>query len=98
MNKYAIVFTLNNTEKIVVELEGPLNEIHCCYSASIAFFQKKKRTFLVEDTVHETMRTLNICLKKALNKKLKLDKSITKDIGFSTMKMHNIAKKLFIKI
>jgi hypothetical protein len=82
MKNNEIVFALSDTEKIVLELEEPITKVHCCYDAPIAFFQGKKRTFLVHANVSYNIDYFYILLENALNKKLKLHKSITEDIGF----------------
>jgi hypothetical protein len=81
-NKYAVNFSLSKAEQIIIELEDSLEEVHCCYSAKIAFMQNKKKFFIGNDSVRHNLELLKGLLTKALKNKLKLHKSITTDIGY----------------
>src|SRR5580700_320092 len=82
MNTKNLIFKLNDTEKIVVELSECIEHLHCCYEAPVVLQQGDNRIFLVDDNISHHMYEINDLLKKALNNKLKIHKSITKDIGF----------------
>lgn len=82
MNKNEIIFKLNDTEKIVVELEEELRNIDCCSEAPIVFLQDSKKVTLSKDSVRENMTILSNLLREALSNELQLHKSITEDIGY----------------
>ena len=82
MNKDNILFSITNYEKIIIELPVPLISLHCCSEASIKFVHNKKNILLSSDSVRENMHVFNNLLTKALNAELKLDSSISQDIGY----------------
>ncbi len=82
MNKHNLIFQLNDTEKIVVELDASIDGVNCCTEAPIVFFQGSKKVILSEDAVRNNMIILSNLLTKALKNKLQLHESITQDIGY----------------
>src|SRR5437016_11155825 len=82
MNKNEIIFFLNENEKIVINLEDPLEEVHCCYEAPVAFIKNSKRYSLSQDAVFYNIKFMRSLLKKCLNKELKLHESIHENIGY----------------
>jgi hypothetical protein len=82
MNKNNIIFLLNDSEKIVIDLEEPLEIVHCCYQTTISLYFENKEYHLKNETVRYRLERFAALLKKCLNNKLKLHKSIKKDIGY----------------
>jgi len=82
MNECEITFKLNTTEKIVIELGEPLEVVHCCYSATIAFFKENEKTLIGDDSIDHNLSGFSILLKETLNFELKLHESIKMDIGY----------------
>lgn len=73
MNTYTITFVLNSTDKICINLERSLEEIHCCDGAPIIFFQNNNRYLLSNDSissVRDNIKRFVDLLKRALNNKL----------------------------
>lgn len=77
-----ITFTINELEKIILTIELPLEEVHCCTESPIYLEFSDKRILLSQDSVRENMYILSNLLTKALDNQLILDKSITADIGY----------------
>jgi hypothetical protein len=63
-------------------LNEPYDQIDCCSDACIIFCYDKYKIKVASDTIKYNISGLEYLLTKALNKKLKLHKSITKDIGY----------------
>lgn len=82
MNKPEIILKLNNTQKIVIHLEEPLNEIHCCSDALITFHENNQILKLENNTLTFSLPTLTYLLTKAINNKLPLHKSVEGKIGY----------------
>lgn len=82
VSKSEIVFALNETEKIVVELEEPLEEVDCCNRAALAFVSGDVRYFLGIDTVRYKLNGFFRLLSEALDGQLVLHESIKHDVGF----------------
>jgi hypothetical protein len=93
MSKYEIIFLLSKDERIILELEDPLTEIHCCYYAKTAFMQKRRKFFIGNDSVRNNILIFKDALEQALSNKLKLHKSITADVGY----VYNEYLRLFYK-
>lgn len=81
MKKYEIIFSLNETEKIVTHYDESLKEFTCCYETPIVFDQNNCKIQLSNDDLLGDMETLAYLLKKALLNKIQLHKSIP-DIGY----------------
>src|SRR5947209_8120886 len=91
MNKYEIIFTLDNKEKIIVQAEDFLKNLHCCSRATIIFSMDHVYFALSNDTILDDMEILIEKLSKALANKLQLHESIKKDIGYlSNEDIHEI--------
>ncbi len=82
MNEREIILKLNETEKIVIEFEESLNDIHCCSEASIIFYKNSEKIKLESGMLTINLPTLSYLLEHALNNKLPLHKSIKRDIGY----------------
>jgi hypothetical protein len=79
LDKY--IFSLNNTEKIIIRSQLE-DVIHCCYEASIFLCQDTEEILLSIDSVRMNMGWFSEALNKALSNNLQLHASITQDIGF----------------
>ena len=77
-----IVFTLDHDNRIVVQLEHSLNDIHCCYRAPIIFLSNDVSYRICQRSIQDSLETFVEKLTKALNSQLKLHESITMDIGY----------------
>lgn len=82
INSSKIILALGDHEKIIIQYQGSLNEIDCCYEDSIIFKHNNSEIILVHDFLYHNLHGLSIMLKSALDKKLRLDKTITQDLGF----------------
>jgi hypothetical protein len=82
MYPYDIIFTLNNTQKFIVELDDFLEKLPCFCQTPIIFFNNKQKLYLSHDSLPDDIINLRTLLTKALNNELPLHKSIT-DIGYS---------------
>lgn len=82
MNQYSITFPIKNTLSIVIDLEEPIENVHCCYHAPIVLLDNNQKTILSDTVVQDNVHSLQNLLMKVLNSSLKLHKSITKDIGY----------------
>lgn len=82
MNDHNVTFTLNDTEKIVIELENSIEDLDCCTEAPIVFLHDSKKVILSTNSVQNNMTILKNLLIKALSNKLQLHKSIQEDIGY----------------
>jgi len=77
-----IIFILDDTTKIVMQLECPIDGIDCCFQEYVNIFLGSRKYLLALDSIRYLMLEFNDLLTKALKIKLKLHKSITKDIGY----------------
>ena len=83
-----IAFSLNAKEKILIELEVLLRDIHCCSKVNIFFISGQSKYLVSNDSLRESMYCLAILLEKALANNLQLHDSIEssglaqKDIGY----------------
>ena len=83
MHLNGIVFGLdNNIEEIIVELEEPIEVVHCCYEAPTVLFHDSKKLILNCDSIKSTMESLDIVITKALQNQLPLHTSIQGNIGY----------------
>jgi hypothetical protein len=83
MNIHNIIFKINDTEKIIIELKEPLDNVDCCYQECINFYKGNKNLCnFSTDTIRYNLKELASLLSQALENKLQLHKSITKDIGY----------------
>jgi len=82
MNKNTIEFKLNKKNKMIVELQAPLNDMHCCSDSSLFFIEQKKKIKIFDDSLKYGMELFNSMLQKSLNNELVLDGSIKPDIGY----------------
>ena len=86
MHPYDIIFVLNETEKLVIDLKKPFEQMPCYCQTTISFDTKLKEYILtVNDDLESSMQMFSESLTKSLNNKLQLHASITKDIGY----LHN---------
>lgn len=91
MNSYNINFKINDREKIVIQLEEPLEYVGFIYFVPIVFLQDD-RVYLLSDgegrTLYSYMQDFEILLQMALDNKLRLHESLrpsdssVKDIGY----------------
>lgn len=82
MNKEQITLKLNDTEKIVINFEESLNEIHCCSNALIVFHKDNETFRLGNEMLTVTLPTLTYLLTETINNKLLLHKSLEGNIGY----------------
>lgn len=82
MNKREVTFKLNDTQKIVITLEEPLDEIHCCSNALITFHKDNEILKLEDDMLSCNLHILISLLTKALNNELPLHKSLQGKTGY----------------
>lgn len=82
MRQNVITFYLNETEKIILHLDKPLKQIHCCSEASIYFIQGDQKYLLAKDSILFKLQSLKGILMEALDNRLLLHISINKDIGY----------------
>ncbi len=82
MNEYNIIFSLNKSDKIVIELEEPLSCVHCCYQAFLTFYCGNKKYVFPSESIRYMIQCLIPLLEKALKKELGVDKSIS-NLGYS---------------
>ena len=82
MKKHEIIFTLSDTEQIIIKLEKNLEDINCCDESSIQLIMDKHTYLLSHDSISEQMYSLSHLLTEALANRLQLHESITKDIGY----------------
>ena len=75
-------FKINELEKIILEIEVPVEEIHCCTESPIYLEISGKRILLSNDSIRHDIDILHNLLTKALSNQLHLDASITADIGY----------------
>ena len=86
--KHEIFFNLSTTEKIRIECEDGIQDVHCCYWGHIFFIQEHHSYLLMHDTIMYCQQCFAGILKKVLANKLKLHSSmqlhgpLNKDIGF----------------
>ena len=82
MSTSKIVFSLNETEKIVIELHDAINRIHCCSDASIFFVQGVQQYLLEKWMLSFNIPILSSLLSQALKNKLPMHKLIMEDLGY----------------
>jgi hypothetical protein len=82
MNQYDIEFILDNTMKMVIELDEPLQKMSCYCQTPVVLIQAEKNIVLSVDDIYENMIMLRDQLSKALDGELILHPSITNDIGY----------------
>src|SRR5579863_8843562 len=81
MKNHEIVFTLNEQEKIVVELAEPLDLIGCCDGAPIFFVRESEKFKLDSDDLRWDMDSLSGLLVEALRNRLVLHASLSSNLG-----------------
>ncbi len=77
-----ITFILNEKEKLILNSPEPLSKIHCCHDAEIMFLHDNNKQLLSIDSIRENMSVFINLLTQALDNKLQLHPSISKDIGY----------------
>jgi len=82
MNTYYIVFALNDTERLFIELEEPFELLSCYCQIPMIFITNKQEYVLSNDIVPNGVEHIRSLLHKTLKNQLQLDSSITKDIGY----------------
>src|SRR5438445_8769104 len=83
MYPYDIIFVLNETKKLVVELEQPFEQLPCYCQTTIIFYDGSTEYVLnLNDDLESSMDRFSASLSRSLSKDLPLHKSITKDIGY----------------
>ena len=80
--QYTMIFPLNDSEKIISESEESLDKIHCCTNGSLTLINEYEKILLSKESTHENIFILCGQFNKALNNKLVLHPSITRDIGY----------------
>ena len=81
MKRHDIIFELNSTEKIVLNLDVPVHNLDC-YSEAAIYFVGNAQYLLAKDSVQFKLQGLRGILEKALGDRLLLHTSITRDIGY----------------
>jgi hypothetical protein len=81
MHRNEILFSLTQTESMVLVLEESLTEVHCCYEAPVFFRGKEGEFLLSDDTVRHHMYKLVSLLTKSLSNGLLCHKSLHLNIG-----------------
>src|SRR5690606_20521799 len=76
------VFTLNHSEKLIVELEEQLEKLPCYCFIPIVFFIQQQGYILSDSYLPDDMTYLRTFLTKGLNNELQLHPSITQNIGY----------------
>ncbi len=89
MYPYDIIFALNDKESIVVELRIPFEDVPCYCLEHIFFVQEKQKYCVAYWELGDNIKRFHELLTHALENKLQLHESITKDIGY----LENIEKK-----
>lgn len=82
MKNYNIVFQLNDSEKLIIELEEPLANVDYCYLEMMYFLHDQSKILLWKDSIRYNLECLRNILNQALHNQLKLHESITQDIGY----------------
>lgn len=82
MHPYDIVFLLNKTQKLIVDLEDPFELMPCYCLTKISFYDGDTEYILdLYAELGDSMRCFTANLGKALRNELQLNQFITKDIG-----------------
>ncbi len=79
--KYYIDFILNEHIKFVIELDDPLQLIHCCYWVKIFLVCGQEQRLIGDDVLIYYLEILRYQLERALNNELQIHQSIHEDIG-----------------
>jgi|SRR5579872_293375 len=82
MNLHEITFQLNESEKIIIELNEPLSMVHCCYEAPLFFVTKTEKIQIDSADVRYYMHQLQSLLVMALDNQLQLHESVQDYIGY----------------
>jgi hypothetical protein len=82
MSQHQLEFSINDTNKIIIDLAEPLGKVHCCYEVPILLIHENKTFDLGNYSVREYANDLKNIAKKIVANELQLHESITKDIGF----------------
>ena len=82
MNKYNIIFPIDDVDKIIIGLEERLEKVHCCYDASITLLYGDRVFGAGRDSIREYLINLKNIAQKVVDNTLQLHASIEKDIGF----------------
>src|SRR3989339_807886 len=82
MNLNMLTFTINSHEKFVIHIWSPDDIIHCCYQSYVSLFIDDKEVIIGKSIIADFADMLKKMLKLALVDKLKLHKSIKKNIGY----------------
>jgi hypothetical protein len=77
-----LTFTINSHEKFVIHTWSPDDIIHCCYQSHVSLFINETEFIIGKSIVADFAERLEIKLKLVLVDKLKLHKSIKKNIGY----------------
>ena len=86
--KHEIVFNIDTSQKIIIELETSLADIHCCSEAPIFFLENDKKYLLACDSVRFKLELFRghlsyvLANKLTIHESLKLHEPIMKDIGY----------------
>ena len=78
----SLIFKINTTTKVVIEVEESLGEAHCCTEGLVALYYNDQKFDLSNHSVRECLQDFKYMAEKLLKKELQLHESITKDIGF----------------
>lgn len=70
MNKHEIVFTISDNAAIAIELEDSVDNVHCCYGASLVLMFGGQRYLLSNDMVHFNVQELRDMLINVLTRNL----------------------------
>lgn len=86
MHPFDIVFKLNETEKLIVDLEKPFEQLPCYCQTTVSFYEGVTEYILtLDDDLESSMSRFSESLAQALNGELSLHDSLREDIGY----LHN---------
>src|SRR5688572_14369964 len=81
-SSHPITFIIDKENSIIIPLEDPISYLGPIYEESIFLSNNNHKIILSNRTIYHDMLDLADILKKALDTKLLLHPSITKDIGY----------------
>lgn len=82
MSKHHISFLINDSNRLIIELEESLDNVHCCYEAPIILLHNNKKIDLSSHSIRDFVSDINYFAKQLTDNKLQLHESIIQDIGF----------------
>lgn len=79
---YKTILKLNDTEKIVINFEEPIENINYCQEVPIFFMQEDTKFLFSDYGIENILEGLELKISEALNDDLYLHKSIDGNIGY----------------